>query len=274
MKKRKYSNKKSKILRKRRKKSGFFSKFYFPIIGAFLFATVALFGLFYMSSQFDIKNIKVGGMNNIPEEELIKLIKEKLTLSYSIFDKEIIIENFLLPNSKKISSVLDSFPQIESVDVKRDFKTGTIYFEIKEKTPTAVWIENFSQNNKCFLIDDNGTFIESCDNENIKGLILVEENKDVCEKDKQNRKDILIAVEKILKQVAKLNLSVKNFSVLSIDKLVLNLNQGCEIFFNPKDDLDWELKKLETVLKQDKYSKNLNNLEYIDVRFGNQAVIK
>jgi cell division septal protein FtsQ len=274
MRKRKYSVKKSKILRRRRKKQGFLSKFYFPLIGGVLFTGMAVFGLFYMSSQFDIKDVKVGGISSVSEEKLTQSLKEKLTLSYTFFGKEITIDNFFLPSSKKLSSVLSDFPQIESIDIKRDFEKKAIYFEVKEKQPVVVWKQAFSESNKCFLVDNNGTFIKNCDSENIAGLIGVDEEADICQENEQIRKNVVIGAEKIFKQTPKLGLSAIGFSLLSNDKLALDLNQGCKVFFNVNDDLDWELKKLEAVLKQDKYFGNLNNLQYIDVRFGNQAIIK
>lgn len=272
MKKRKYSIKKSKTLRKRRKGSGFFSKFYFPIIGGFLFTGVAIFGLFYASFQLNITDVKVGGMSNVPKDELLRAIKDKLTLSYTLFGKEITIDNFFLPSSKKMSSMLDDFPQIESVDIKRDYKDKSISFEIKEKKPTVVWKEIFS--NDCFLADDKGTYIKNCGNEDISGLMEIDEESDICKNDNDCRKNVIVGAEKIIKQTAKSGLSSAKFSLMGSDKLSLDLSSGCKIFFNVNDDLDWELKKLEAVLKQDRYSGSLAKFEYIDVRFGNQAIIK
>jgi cell division septal protein FtsQ len=272
MKKRKYSIKKSKTLRKRRKSSGLFSKFYFPIIGGFLFTGVAIFGLFYASFQLNITDVKVGGMGNIPEDALLKAIKNKLTLSYSLFGKEITIDNFFLPQSKKMSSMLDDFPQIESIGIKRDYKDKSISFEIKEKKPTVAWKEAFSGD--CFLADNNGTYIKDCGSEDISGLVEINEETDVCKNNTDARKNVILGAEKIIKQTAKLGILTVKFSLTENDKLSLDLDSGCKIFFNVNDDLDWELKKLEAVLKQDRYSGILAKFEYIDVRFGNQAIIK
>ncbi|PIW92789.1 MAG: hypothetical protein COZ88_00305, partial [Candidatus Nealsonbacteria bacterium CG_4_8_14_3_um_filter_34_13] len=66
---------------------------------------------------------------------------------------------------------------------------------------------------------------------------------------------------------------IEKFIIFS-DKLAVKMPQGLQIFLNPEENLDWQLEKLKILLKE-KISKDaLKNLEYIDLRFGNQAIIK
>jgi len=55
--------------------------------------------------------------------------------------------------------------------------------------------------------------------------------------------------------------------------LQIKLNGGPNIFFNIKDDLDKQLKKL-SVIKQDKGDEYFKGLEYIDLRYGDRAYFK
>ena len=49
--------------------------------------------------------------------------------------------------------------------------------------------------------------------------------------------------------------------------------EGWEIYFNPKENLDWQLTELALVLKQKIPPDERKNLEYIDLRF-NKVYIK
>ncbi|MFA5087174.1 MAG: hypothetical protein WC470_02645 [Candidatus Paceibacterota bacterium] len=262
---------KLKTSKRKRKKANFLSRFYFSLIGAFLFLGIFAFGIIY-SSQFTIKDIKAGGLSAVSNEQLTQAIKDKLTLSYNLFGKQITMENFLVPQSKKMNSVLMEFPEIESVDIKKDYINKSITFEVKKKQPVAAWKEIFT--GSCYLVDKNGGFIKSCANDLPSGLFVVQEEKDICKNDAEFKKNAVVAGAAILKQTAKYNIPANVFSLLSKDKLSLNLGNGCQIYFNILDDLDWQLEKMAIVLKQSRYYSNLNTLQYIDLRFGNQAIIK
>ena len=87
------------------------------------------------------------------------------------------------------------------------------------------------------------------------------------------KKDSLTCFDKIKGELAKNSINVLFFDVYK-DKTLVRSNLNCDIIFNIEGDLDWQIEKLGIVLKNDKYSKDLNKLEYIDLRFGNQAIIK
>ena len=262
---------KTKIIKRRRKKANFVSRFYFSIIGGVLFLAVLGFGLVY-SSQFTIQDVKTSGLTTVSKEQLTETIKNKLTFSYNIFGKQITIENFLIPQSQKMNSILMDFPEIESIDIKKDFVNKSITFDVKEKQAMAIWQEAFS--NKCYLVDKVGGFIRECNNDLPKELLVVREEKSICLKDQDFKKNIIIATQAIAKQTSKYNLLANSFSLLSKDKLSLNVNDSCQIFFDITNDLDWQMEKMGVVLKQAKYFNSLNTLKYIDLRFGNQAIIK
>jgi cell division septal protein FtsQ len=262
-----------KTFRRKRKKSGFLSKFYFSILGGVIFLLVLAGSFVYLSSQFTVKDIKAAGLTGVSNDDLEKTIKDKLTFSFNFFGKQYTIENFLMPASQKLNSVLAAYPEIESINVERDYLQKSISFVVKEKQPSAIWEESF-KNDSCFLIDKNGSFIKKCDENNIKGLLKINEKADVSSGNEIVRKNFLAATESILAASQKYALSGSNFSLLAGDKLAFDLSGGCCIYFNINDDLDWQLQKLGVVLKQSKYSNNLSRFEYIDLRFGNQAIIK
>ncbi|MFA5013687.1 MAG: hypothetical protein WC520_03980 [Candidatus Paceibacterota bacterium] len=255
----------------RRKRKSFLSKFYFPVLGVVLFSGIIVYAFFYFSPQFEIKELKVSGLSSASEEELSRAIKDKFTISYSLFGKSGTIENIFLPLGNGTKDVLKDFPQIDSINVDKNFAKGSLYINVVEKKPFVAWTEKFN-NNYCYWLDAKGSFIKECvldDN-----LIAVSEESRVCGENKELRKAIIDAIAKIVKSSNERNLAFTGLSLYSDDKLALNLEVGCQILFNPADDLTWQLEKLNIVLAQDKYSANLGNYEYMDLRFGNQAVVK
>jgi hypothetical protein len=63
------------------------------------------------------------------------------------------------------------------------------------------------------------------------------------------------------------------FSVYA-DKLVLRVQAGFDIYLDTRGDLTWQEEKLKTVLEDKVCNQKMKVSEYIDLRFGNQAIIK
>jgi len=50
--------------------------------------------------------------------------------------------------------------------------------------------------------------------------------------------------------------------------------RGCDFIFSLGDNFDWQIEKMQTILNQKKYLDNLEGFQYIELRWGNQAVVK
>lgn len=263
---------KIKNTRRKRKKTSFLSKFYFSLIGGFLFLGILGYGFFYFSSQFTIGDVQSASLSDSSEEKLAEVIKEKLTWSFSLFGQEYSFRNFLIPQDKKMALILSEFPEIESIDIKRDYFQKNILFEVKEKQPIAIWQEAYKENN-CYFVDKNGTFIKNCDCVSADGLILIKEENNIFEDNLELKKNILTQAKNLIKKIVELKISFNNLSLFAKDKISFNLNGGCQIFFDPTEDLDWQAEKLATVLEKSQYFDNLDNLRYIELRYGNTAAL-
>ena len=261
----------TKFSKRRIKKATFWSKFYFSLLGLAILSVIAAAGLTYYSSQFTFAPVKTAGIAGISEEELNKALADKFTFSYKVFGNEIAIPNFLTSQSQKLNSVLAEFPELESVDIKKDFFGKSLSFEVRAKQPVAIWEEDYINPKKCYSIDKNASPIRNCEDISERPNLTITEEKETIKDNQSFKKSVLEGAQNILKQVAKHGLSGNSFSLLAEDKLSFNLDSGCKIYFNIQDNLDWQIQKLETILNKSEYANNLNNFKYIELRFGNRA---
>ncbi len=249
---------------KRRKKS-IFTNFYFSF---FVFASIIVLstvGFLLFSPRFQVSQLNITGNNNILTEDLERVAEQKLKTSFSLLGMDISTESIFLSMGGGVNSLMESFPEIEKVTIKKDFPNG-ISLQIVEKTPYAVWIDE-----KSYLVDKNGSYIKDFeDREEYSSLIRVNEKEKI---DNLTKKDILERLSKIELELKNNSINISEFDVYQ-EKIVTKSNLFCKIFFNINDDLDWQIEKLIIVLGNSKYSNNLDSFEYIDLRFGNQAIIK
>ncbi|TSC55517.1 MAG: hypothetical protein Greene041639_574, partial [Parcubacteria group bacterium Greene0416_39] len=70
------------------------------------------------------------------------------------------------------------------------------------------------------------------------------------------------------------NIRVLSSGIVSNARVSFSLSEGWKIFFNPEESLDWQITKLRLVLEKKIPAEKRGSLEYIDVRFGNQAYLK
>ena len=69
-------------------------------------------------------------------------------------------------------------------------------------------------------------------------------------------------------------LRVSGITVFSEDRANARISEGWEIYLNPADNIDWQTTKAKLVLDQEIPFAKRPLLEYIDLRFGDQAYIK
>ncbi|MFA6252610.1 MAG: cell division protein FtsQ/DivIB [Candidatus Paceibacterota bacterium] len=268
----KKTNKKILRFKKRRKKKLSPRKLIFTIVGILVFAGLSGIGINYITSQANTVDMKVSGIDeksSIKSEELKKAAQETFNTSLSFMGIKIETQNFLVSNQKKIASLMARFPQIENIDIKKD-SNGNIIFEVREKTPFAIWCEN----EKCSLIDKQGILIREYNNNEEEHSQLPKVSKQQWADSEEYKKKIMDCVSKISEAVAK-NEHFKHQSYEAFsDRLTVKGDIECKLIFDPNEDISWQIEKVETIFKNEGYVNNLPNYLYIDLRFKNQAIIK
>jgi len=228
------------------------------VLGAFV--------LYRLSPDMMIKGVEIVGGKTVSNDDIKKVAQELFVSSFNFLGREVSVNNIFVSLEGKSSKLLEQFPEIESIGIKKDYVKGLVYLEILEKEPAAVWYENGS----CSLIDGKGSFIRSCSGGESSDLVLIEEKEKGSD---LNKGEVISAALSLREEMNGYGLEAKNFSLFP-DKFVLEDMKGCDFIFSLGDDFDWQIEKMEAVLDQGGYLNNLENFQHIELRWGNQAVVK
>ena len=254
--------------RRKRRKSGSHSLF-FSVILFFVIIFIGGATVTFFTSNGDSKNeVKVSGIDSalMKEAEIVDAVNDISTFSYSFLGKEFRFDNFLITEQKKIEMLMEKFPQIEGVEFVKE--ANMLSLKIKEKEPVAVWCEE-----KCLLLgSDNSNIGEYHEEDKYKSLPLIK--NDSWDNSIDYRKKILDYTCKINHLLSTIPQFEFNKYVAYSDKLVVKGGVDCELVFNPKEDIEWQLEKMDTVIKRDDFLSSLQGYSYIDFRFKNQVIIK
>jgi hypothetical protein len=252
-----------------RRKKSFFKGFLFSAV---VFSSILLFsavGFLLFSPRFQISEVKVTGNKDIAANDIKNAAQNGIKKTFSVMGMDFSTESIFLSLGSSVSSLAQTFPEIQSISVKKNFPNG-LSIQVTEKTPFAVWCEEYSQE-KCYLVDKPGTFIKNYDpsDGSTASLIKIYERENIAS---LSKKDTLASLDKIEGSLNQ-QISATGFNLFQ-DKVTVDTNLSCKLMFVLDDTLDWQIEKLGIVLKNSQYASKLNTMSYVDLRFGNQAIIK
>lgn len=253
--------------RYKRNKPFFKSRFFWLgfLILIFLFS---VFYLLFLSKIFQVNNINVSGEQRISGESLKLSIENKLDKKILFFKTKSI---FLINLTDIKKEILNEFPQTAEIVIGRRLP-NSLDTIVTERQGAADWC----QNEKCFLADKEGIIFEEAkgDEKSIKIIDKQRTNQPILGEKVITSDDL----DKILKISPKLEMDfkipVKEFLIYSEDKLTVFTEENWEIYFNLKNDIDWQITKLGAVLEEKIPPEQRKDLEYIELRFGNFAPFK
>ena len=253
--------------RVKKKKSVISSRFF--LLGILIL--LAFIGLFYLSvfsSFFQIREIKISGNQKIQTQELQNLIQEQIVNKLFSFSSKSI---FLADLSKVKAKISETFPQIAQINFEREFP-DTLIVRVEERKPTAV----FNQGDLYFFLDKEGIIFEqaAADSQLIK-IKKSAGDKELKLGDRVLEKELLDSILEIESKL-KNNLRIipEEVLVVSDERINLKTFEGWEIYLNPRGDIEWQLTKLRVDLEEEIPQERRNDLEYIELRFGNFAPYK
>lgn len=229
------------------------------IVGLALIADLILFSPF-----LQINDISVSGNERIPAAEIQNFIWPEVEKSFPFGLKT---QNLILADPLSIKTrLLEKFLLIDELNVKKLWPKSLVV-EIKERKTVSLWCWETN----CFALDKKGVIFETA-SEDQAGLVI---------KSKQPKNEIStgkkVMEEKILEQILfirqtmsqKAKIEAREFTLFENDqRLNAKTNEGWEVFFDLKGDVNWSLVELELVLEKELPLEKRGSLEYIDLRFS------
>jgi len=220
-------------------------------------------------SIFQIKKIKISGNQKVKSQDLENIVRDRIERQILFFSSK----SIFLANLNQIEKeTLKIFPQVAETSLKRDFP-DILLFQVEERKPAAV----FSQDKDYFFIDKEGIIFEKIE-ENSSEMLKIKTieffpnlslGKKIIEKDQLSK---ILDIESILERNLKIHPT--EAWIISAERFNVKIEEGWEIYLNPKESIDWQLTKLGAVLEEEIPPERREDLEYIELRFGNTAPYK
>jgi hypothetical protein len=182
---------------------------------------------------------------------------------------------FLLKRDKMEQLVLKQFPEVENLRVFRDFPE-TLVIRVITRKKVAQWCDTKSS---CFALDAHGVIFRPDDSADLM-KIFPNDSQKLALGERVVEVSLLGRLLELQKKVEHIDLlkqakvRVLSSGIVSNKRSVFSLSEGWKIFFNPEESLDWQVTKLRLVLEKKIPTEKRGKLEYVDVRFGNQAYLK
>lgn len=242
--------------------------FWYTISAAVLLLAIFYFVVFFNKVQ--IKNIYVTGNIKTPTNQIESLILQKINKKILFLSSKSI---FLADTSGIKNIILENFPVVDDVNVKRKF-FSTLNITVKEREPRAIFCRSnpstgSGQEEKCFFIDDTGVASESID-KIASGFVVVRlyDNKEVVLGKQVMSKETMGYILKAEKSLNdKYSVIVDLAEIASEIRLNIKTNEGWEVYFNLSEDMDLQISKLILLLEKEIPKESRGQLKYIDLRF-------
>ncbi|MFA4998544.1 MAG: FtsQ-type POTRA domain-containing protein [Candidatus Paceibacterota bacterium] len=253
-----------------KKKKPIYKNRFFWLGILFLIIFSSVFYLIFFFQFFQVKNINIEGTNKVPADSIKSLAESRLDNRVLFFRTKSI---FLVKSGEIKESILNDFPQIAKAEVRRQLP-DIIDISVSERVGQVTWC----QEERCFSLDGEGIIFEeifnvATDTFRIRGGAGAKPDLNLGDKitDEDKLSQVLYLESKLRD---KLQTSLTEINMVSDERLNVKTPGGWEIYFNPKEDLNWQLDKLYAVLDKEIPSERINELEYVELRFGNLASYK
>jgi len=240
---------------------------FFGSVILFFIAFLIIFYLVYFYSFFQIKKIEISGNQKVSTEDIKNLIEINLPIKILFFNSK----SIFLADLKKIEEeILNQFPQIGKVNFRRSFPEKLVFL-VEERKPVAI----FEKGEELFFIDNEGIIFEKVSG-NDNWLIIRDPNfrrepklgEVIVEKEKISQ------ILKIQSGLKELKIEIVSTEIASQQRINVKTVEGWEIYFNPQNDVSQQVFNLGLILKEKISPEERRNLEYVDLRFGNQVYYK
>ena len=264
-----------------RKKRSFIKILFRSRLLWFSVGNIVLFSLILYGIAFTplvrVRAIEVAGNEFIKKEDLTATVEKAVPRNIFFFESR----SFLLIRKEYIERILkEDFPEILNVSIERKiFQPGIIEITIEERKGVATWCVSDDQ---CFIADKEGVIFlkANLQEKNYVHLFAAAQSQDTKLGKQVLDQKFLSALAAFMQSISngdflkKNNLVISSFRVNSENNIEASTLEGWKIFLTAEGDIEWQAQKLRAVLTEKVTENQRKHLEYIDLRFGDQAYVK
>ncbi|XOB42301.1 MAG: cell division protein FtsQ/DivIB [Candidatus Nealsonbacteria bacterium] len=258
-----------------KRKKPFFKKKYFWLgFFGFVFSVLVIYVLIF-SQYFQIENITISGNEKTSKQSILEIIENRIKKSVLFIPTKSI---FLANITEIKKQALNTFPQILELEINKSFPKS-LNIVVIERFGMAVFCQDIQKDEqlteKCFLLDQKGIVFEPALN-NAEFLRIKKPNLKTELKlgERGLEEDLFSKILKTFSVLQSLEIQTERFLIVSDERINILTSQNWEIYFNPQKDLNWQLTKLEALLKEHIPLENRSELDYVELRFGDLAPFK
>ena len=270
------------VRKRKRKKFIFFLSAMLFLIVVFVF----LFAILLRVDNLKIKSVFVYGNSAIRQDEILKIVNDKLNSKYlKIFPRDNIL---LCPKSEIETQIYDAFKRVKNADIETD-GLNSLILRIKEREPFALWCgaENSDEYQECYFMDNSGYIYSRAPN--FSGNVFIKYYGTI------NAGKFIGSTFMDAEEFSKVSFLIKSLESINLTPIffAVNKNGNYEIYlgknsggggiydgkiiFDKSNDIGQVFANLKSILENnivgnDK-DKNLR-LDYIDLRFGKKIIYK
>ncbi len=269
---------------------GIFKLSFFKIINILLLiGIIGCLYFFIFSDFYNITNIEIYGNQIISSEDLLDITNNFLGHNRLLIFKN---RNIFLFNRKALKNKISEVVLLDNIKIEK-ILPNTIRITIKEKNAALKWLTDSQE----YLVDTQGQIIKRYYKSITPKIFQLSDGLD--DKKEQNDdgflkiKDLTSEqvslgnyvlnpenIDFVFKMVPKLNekdyLKVTNIAVPNKfpQFLIIGLESGGQIYFNLSEIIESQLERLNLIIEKKIGKSNLNKLDYIDLRLGENVYYK
>lgn len=227
-----------------------------------------LFWVVVFSPWLKIQEVRVEGLQELQEEQVLSLLRESFWQDLAGIPHN----SILLFDSGAVQEKLSSsLPVIAQVSLRRSWPQ-TLVVDITERKQIATWCRDAS----CFALDSKGVAYKEVEN---KGEYAVFRSPGNPVLGQELVADSVLSLLFGFKETFERAGETAQFSVAGFDigqggEIKAKTKEGWEILLDLEKSMEWQETKLRLVLQEKVPSERRGDLQYIDLRFGDQAYLK
>ncbi len=218
----------------------------------------------FTGSIFQVTEIQIVGASTLAPADILPIVEREIVSKIAFLSSRSI---FLINRARISDKLILTFPQLNSVKVKRSFPRSVVVFVVERKA-VASWCRN---DGECFLIDRGGVIFEKAPDD--AQLVIIKGGDGAVSLSgrpiSSSEMEFIIKASRGLKGIV----HPVTFNVNNPDVFV-RTTEGWEVRFtltkSPRIQTEKLILVLENTIPEEKRAK----LDYVDVRFQDRVYFK